>query len=69
MKKDVFVLIFTDLDGSLLHRTTFKFDEIKSYIKDLISKGICIVPNSSKTDDLPYLISNSNTNPDFRKLM
>ena len=70
MKKDVFVLIFTDLDGSLLHRTTFKFDEIKNYIKDLISKGICIIPNSSKTDseildfnkelgeNLPYISEN-----------
>ena len=34
------VLIFTDLDGSLLDRDTFKFDQILRYIKDLISKGI-----------------------------
>ena len=41
------VLIFTDLDGSLLDRDTFKFDKILQYIKDLISKGIFIIPNSS----------------------
>ena len=29
------VLIFTDLDGSLLDRDTFKFDEIKDYLKKL----------------------------------
>ena len=34
-------LIFTDLDGSLLDRDTFKFDEIKDYIKKLLS---CIIP-------------------------
>ena len=32
-------LIFTDLDGSLLDRDTFKFDEIKDYLKKLLSKG------------------------------
>ena len=41
------VLIFTDLDGSLLHRDTFKFDEIKDYLIELISKGIYIIPNTS----------------------
>ena len=44
------VLIFTDLDGSLLHRDTFKFDEIKNYLRELISKGIYIIPNTSKTE-------------------
>ena len=44
------VLIFTDLDGSLLDRDTFKFDEIKDYLKEIISKGIFIIPNTSKTD-------------------
>ena len=43
MKKAIKVLIFTDLDGSLLHRDTFKFDEIKNYLKQLISKGIFII--------------------------
>ena len=27
------ILIFTDLDGSILDRDTFKFDQIKQYIK------------------------------------
>ena len=45
------VLIFTDLDGSLLHRDTFKFDEIKNYLRELISKGIFIIPNTSKTEE------------------
>ena len=50
MEKVFKVLIFTDLDGSLLHRDTFKFDEIKDYLKQLISKGIFIIPNTSKTE-------------------
>ena len=44
------ILIFTDLDGSILHRDTFKFDQIKDYIKKLINLGIHIIPNSSKTE-------------------
>ncbi len=50
MKKKFNILIFTDLDGSLLHRDTFKFEEIKDYIKQLLSKGIFIIPNTSKTE-------------------
>ena len=50
MEKAFKVLIFTDLDGSLLHRDTFRFDEIKDYLKEIISKGIYIIPNTSKTD-------------------
>ena len=64
------ILIFTDLDGSLLHRDTFKFEEIKEYIKQLLSKGIFIIPNTSKTEkeilefnnelgsNLPYISEN-----------
>ena len=44
------ILIFTDLDGSLLHRDTFKFDPIKDYILSLVNQGIIIIPNSSKTE-------------------
>ena len=44
------ILIFTDLDGSLLHRDTFKFDKIKDYLNKLLSKGIYIIPNTSKTE-------------------
>ena len=51
MEKVFKVLIFTDLDGSLLHRDTFKFDEIKDYLRQLISNGIFIIPNSSKTNN------------------
>ena len=70
MEKVFKVLIFTDLDGSLLHRETFKFDEIKDYLMELISKGIFIIPNSSKTEkeilefnyelgsNLPYISEN-----------
>ena len=32
------VLIFTDLDGSLLDRDTFKFDKISNYIKEFLFK-------------------------------
>ena len=49
MNKKLSVIIFTDLDGTLLHRDTFKFDEIKDYIKSLVSKGIILIPNTSKT--------------------
>ena len=70
MKKKFKILIFTDLDGSLLHRETFKFDEIKDYLNQLISKGIIIVANTSKTEkeilefnnelgaNLPYISEN-----------
>ena len=43
-------LIFTDHDGTLLHRDTFKFDEIKDYLTQLISNGIFVIPNTSKTE-------------------
>ena len=50
MSKKFSIIIFTDLDGSLLHRDNFKFDEIKDYIKSLIDEGIIIIPNTSKTE-------------------
>ena len=37
MSKKFSLIIFTDLDGSLLHRDNFKFDEIKDYVKNLIN--------------------------------
>ena len=70
MKKKLKVVIFTDLDGSLLHRDTFKFDTIKNYISSLVDQGIIIIPNSSKTEkeiekfneelgiELPYISEN-----------
>ena len=70
MAKNNSIIIFTDLDGTLLNRDTFKFDSIKDYLKKLHSKGIKIIPNSSKTEkeilefnqelglDLPYISEN-----------
>ena len=64
------ILIFTDLDGTILHRDTFNFDIAKDYILSLLSKGIYIIPNSSKTEieitkfneelrsELPYIAEN-----------
>ena len=43
------IVIFTDLDGTLLHNETFEFENIRQYIKSLLSKNISIIPNSSKT--------------------
>ena len=45
------IIIFTDLDGTLLDTKTFKFDQISQYVKHLISIGVIIIPNSSKTED------------------
>ena len=50
MKQKKQIIIFTDLDGSLLNKDTFMFDEIEDYFRELISKGIKIIPNSSKTE-------------------
>ena len=73
MSKKFSLIIFTDLDGSLLHRDNFKFDEIKDYIKSLIDEGIIIIPNTSKTEkeieefitelgsDLPYISENGSS--------
>ena len=73
MIKKFSIFIFTDLDASLIQRDTFKFDEIKDYIKSLISKGIYIIPNTSKTEieinefnkelglNLPYISENGSS--------
>ena len=50
MSKKFSLIIFTDLDGTLLHRDNFKFDEIKNYLINLIDDGIIIIPNTSKTE-------------------
>ena len=50
MSKKFSIIIFTDLDGSLLDRDSFKFDQIKNYLKNLIDDGIIIIPNTSKTE-------------------
>ena len=73
MKFNSKILIFTDLDGSLLDRDTFKFDQIKNYLKKLLLNDIFIIPNSSKTshevlnfnnelgEKLPYIAENGST--------
>ncbi len=73
MSKKFSIIIFTDLDGSLLHRDNFKFDAIKDYVKSLIDEGIIIIPNTSKTEkeieefitelgsDLPYISENGSS--------
>ncbi len=43
------IIIFTDLDGSLLDRDKFNFETAKSFIKKIVDLGIKIIPNSSKT--------------------
>ena len=43
------ILIFTDLDGSLLNHNNFEFKEIKNFILNCIKNGIKIIPNTSKT--------------------
>ena len=43
-------IIFTDLDASLLHEETFSCFEIIDTLKSLISDGVLIVPNTSKTE-------------------
>ena len=45
------ILIFTDLDGTLLNRDNFKFESTKPFLKELKKKNIIIIPNSSKTED------------------
>ena len=50
MKQKKQIIIFTDLDGSLLNKDTFRFDEIEDYFKELVSKDIKIIPNTSKTE-------------------
>ena len=44
------ILLFTDLDGTLLNKKTFEYKAALDLIKNCISKGINIIPNSSKTD-------------------
>ena len=36
MKQKKQIIIFTDLDGSLLDKDTFRFDEIEDYFRELI---------------------------------
>ena len=57
------VLIFTDLDGSLLNNETFKFDEIKNFLLNCLNNGIKLIPTSSKTDlEIQQFINELNNN-------
>ena len=63
MKQKKQIIIFTDLDGSLLNKDTFKFDEIQDYFRELVSGDIIIIPNSSKTAaELAYFNKQYNLN-------
>jgi mannosyl-3-phosphoglycerate phosphatase family protein len=64
------IIIFTDLDGSLLNHDNFEFKKIKDFILECLLIGIKIIPNSSKTKKeieifssqlgmkLPYIVEN-----------
>ena len=44
------ILLFTDLDGTLLNKQTFDFEVAKSFINKCVSEGMKLIANSSKTD-------------------
>ena len=43
------LLIFTDLDGTLLDDTDYRFDEASSCLSELEQRGIPVIPVTSKT--------------------
>jgi len=73
MKFNSKILIFTDLDGSLLNRENFEFGSIKNFLKELLTNDIFVIPNSSKTakeiinfneelgEKLPYIAENGSS--------
>ena len=64
------ILIFTDLDGSLLNHKNFEFNTIKPFILKCLRNNIRIIPNTSKTKneveffseqmgvDIPFIVEN-----------
>ena len=64
------VIFISDLDGTLLGQTDFRFDEIKDAIIAFLARGISLIPASSKTQpeiedfcqllgvDLPFICEN-----------
>ena len=44
------ILLFTDLDGTLLNKRTFDFEVAKRFIAKCLGEGIKLIANSSKTD-------------------
>ena len=55
---DMKLLIFTDLDGTLLSFRKQEFKSVKPFISALNSKGIHLIPNSSKcfSEILPLMV-------------
>ena len=49
MHTDQPILIFTDLDGTLLDHHSYEFSSNKPLLSTLKAKGIAVVPNTSKT--------------------
>ncbi len=43
------IIVFTDLDATLIDYDNYDFKEIKDFIKKIIGKGIPIIPITSKT--------------------
>ena len=80
---DFEVIIFTDLDGSLLNHDNFEFDSIKPFIVKCIENNIQIIPNTSKTKceveyfcnqlgiNLPFIVENGSAiyNSDLQILL
>ena len=70
MNTEQTILIFSDLDGTILDKENFSFKEIKPFIKELLIENVHLIPNSSKTKDeiinfnkdlsekLPYIVEN-----------
>ena len=64
------VIFISDLDGTLLGQTDFRFDKIKDAIIAFLARGISLIPASSKTQpeiedfcqllgvDLPFICEN-----------
>ena len=59
-------IIFTDLDASLLHEETFSCLEIIDTINSLLSDGVLIIPNTSKTEvETRYVLESLNLKTPF----
>ena len=52
------ILIFTDLDGTLLDHKTYDYSQISEFINFITSKAL-VIPNSSKTYEEVKTLSDS----------
>ena len=60
------LIIFTDLDGTLLNFKTFEFRSILPFIEDLKNKGIKIIPSSSKCFfEIEHIVKDMGLNTPF----